>query len=427
MAIVSVLPLSLGGVQVPTNLLGALFSNPTDSKNLLYPIDLATNPTYCHAVRFSIFDYTTGISENPEKIVTQVKNLVTDLANPTKSNLYEFFTTIGTSGVSPMDAGISMVESFATVLQASSYKMVKQGAPLATISLFMPDTLNTSFDSNWSSISMTDTLGIAGYLGNAYADTKFENRSAEDIAAQTYKNGYTTQLGIAALGLAGKAVGINSSGLTSALGTALKQVPNPQMQLIYKGIQLREFQLDFLFTPVSAQEADSVEKIINSFIYYSVPDYTGGPSGQFLTPPQIFNIKFAFTGDSGVLSSIENVLTSTLTNVLGSQLTGAVFGGNPTAKITAAKKAKVFEFGDCVLKNVLVDYAPNGWASYNDGNPIQSRMTLQFQEMDIVTKSSLDYQQRGFGKSTGGTALKYGTNINSEQTAMLAAQDQGLQ
>ena len=39
-----------------------------------------------------------------------------------------------------------------------------------------------------------------------------------------------------------------------------------------------------------------------------------------------------------------------------------------------------------------LDYAPNGWAAYNDGFPIQTRLTLQFKEMDIVTKRTLREQ-----------------------------------
>ena len=166
------------------------------------------------------------------------------------------------------------------------------------------------------------------------------------------------------------------------------------------------FQLEFIFTPVSAQEAKVVENIINSFIYYSVPDFVAQTNGQFLKPPQIFAIKFAFTGQQGIVDTIQNVLTSTLTNIVGSQLSGAITGSNPNNTITNSAKAKIFEVGDCVLKTVTTDFAPNGWATYGDGYPIQTRMTLQFQEMNIVTKSLLDQQGKGFGmgSSTGSSS-----------------------
>ena len=52
----------------------------------------------------------------------------------------------------------------------------------------------------------------------------------------------------------------------------------------------------------------------------------------------------------------------------------------------SAPDAKVFKVNDCVLENVNVDYAPNGWAAYNDGYPVQTRLTLQFKETQMLTK-----------------------------------------
>ena len=51
MASIDILPLSLGGVRPPLNLLYELFSSKIDAQNLMYPLDLATNPTYGHAVQ----------------------------------------------------------------------------------------------------------------------------------------------------------------------------------------------------------------------------------------------------------------------------------------------------------------------------------------------------------------------------------------
>ena len=181
--------------------------------------------------------------------------------------------------------------------------------------------------------------------------------------------------------------------------------------------------LEFIFTPVSNQEAQSVDRIINSFTYYSLPDLVQGSGGQFLTPPQIFQIKFAFTGQPGVLGSIGNVITNTLTNVVGSQLYNSVFG--PGSLDASAPNAKIFQVGDCVLKNVNVDYAPNGWAAYDDGYPIQTRLTLQFQEMDIVTKQSMRNWKQ-FDDTNLSTAQMFNTTPGSEQTNMLAQQNAGL-
>jgi hypothetical protein len=51
------------------------------------------------------------------------------------------------------------------------------------------------------------------------------------------------------------------------------------------------------------------------------------------------------------------------------------------------------------------------------GMPVAIRMSLQFKETEIMTKTSLN-NQSGYN-----TARTYNTNIGSEQTAMLAEQD----
>lgn len=416
MAIVSITPLSIAGVQVPTNLLASLFADTSDNKNLLYPIDLATNPQYAHAVQFTIFDYSTTVGDEVNQIFNSFGGSIggasfASTVNGVKSffsNINESITGLATAVNSP--AGLTgqtisnvfpseVPTKIASFFQAQSYKPVTKTAPLATISLYMPDTVNTQFDSLYSQISMTETLGVGGYLGNAYSDFKGKG-SLKDNAANIINSPYGKNF---AFNLVGKILG--NENISGALSTAAKQVPNPQMQLIYKGIELRSFQLEFIFTPVSAQEAQVVNNIINAFTYYSVPGYVqtgqnGTNSGQFLTPPQIFNIKFSFTGQPGVLGSIQNVLTNTLTNVIGSQLTNNLMGAGASEKIKAAGiNAKVFQVGDCVLTNVVVDYAPNGWAAYGDGYPVQTTMILQFQEMDIVTKDKIT-KWTGFSDSS---------------------------
>ena len=54
MATIEVFPLAVNGVSPPLNLLYKLFTNPLDVKNLLYPLDLAANPNYGHAINFQI-------------------------------------------------------------------------------------------------------------------------------------------------------------------------------------------------------------------------------------------------------------------------------------------------------------------------------------------------------------------------------------
>ena len=42
---------------------------------------------------------------------------------------------------------------------------------------------------------------------------------------------------------------------------------------------------------------------------------------------------------------------------------------------------------------MMVDYAPNGWSSFQDGHAVETRLTLQFKETDIVTKDKVSPSQ----------------------------------
>ena len=65
---------------------------------------------------------------------------------------------------------------------------------------------------------------------------------------------------------------------------------------------------------------------------------------------------------------------------------GFLTNTDPTGRISDGAEAKIMTINDCVLQDVNIDYAPNGWAAYNDGYPIQTRLNLTFKETQMITK-----------------------------------------
>lgn len=341
MAKITAFPLSFNGIQPPLNLLEGILGVSTTPTQLTYPIDLGTNPNYGHAI---VFD---AQQQNFANLQSYVNNF-TSMINPAT---------------------------------ASGINDTQHVAPY--ISLYLPDTLNTTYNHNWGELSLTQELpGGATFLAGAAADVAhFSNKGTDKD-----KGAYTNLLG---KGLAGSI----ASGINPALGGVLQQaigvVQNPHLQLLYKGIGLREFQFEFIFTPSSSHEANQVDQIIKQFTYWSVPSKGGnGVSNNYLIPPNLFKIKFLFLNGSGLAGAVTNFFSNIGTNILGSQITSLLSPSSikPESKSTA----KIFEiYNNCALTNMMVDYAPNGWAAYQDGYPIQTRMTLQFKETDIVTKESI--------------------------------------
>lgn len=418
MAKIDIFPLNINGINSPLNLIDQILAPQNKVENLLYPIDLASNPTYCHAIQFTIHEYNyPKIAGAFQSIIdvsnqaynkgkdaynkSQEKNLSTDSSlnygimseESITERLTEAYSSASNAvkGFNPQDV-YNFSSKAAEVFQyQDSLRGQAEDKTLSTISLYLPDSLLTEYDSDYTSIELTSTFGAFGYLSNALSDQKIKDGVSQAYRGQGISNLMSSEIGKGVLAQMAGAV----TGGTALYQQALKQVPNPQLQLLYKGISLRHFQFEFIFTPSSSQEADAVDQIIKTFIHYSLPE-TVGPQKMYLKPPQIFKIKFAYTGDQGALSQVTNVLTNTITQALGTQLSG-VFGPSAQNKnnliTNATKNAKIFEIKDCVLKNVQLDYAPNGWAAYQDGFPIQTRMSLTFEEMSIQTKD--DVKPRG--------------------------------
>jgi hypothetical protein len=348
MAVISI-PTSIGGVAIPGGLiagpLGKLFGKASGADILQYPSDLASNPTRAHSVFFTI---------------TEVEPINNEEAR--QKTINNISGGVDQSVVASLKPKKSKIQSF--------------------VSLYMPDTLNMSYSASYDEFSLTDALGVLGRIGQttlSAVDDYNKTGSLEDTAKNLLN-------GPAAAELVG-AIGDKKGGTQDLSGVLLKaggKAINPQMQLMYKGVGLRSFQLEFLFTPKTKAEAKSVKDIIDTFTYHfhpSLGDAAKGNQGQYFIMPSIFKIEFKFTGSDGAISSIINSVLGSLGSI------GKAIA--PALANKGSENTNLYKVGDCVLKDMTVDYAPNGWISYADGNPVQTRMTLQFQEMDILHRGRL--------------------------------------
>jgi hypothetical protein len=219
----------------------------------------------------------------------------------------------------------------------------------ASIQLYMPDTMQTSYTNSYQEDDLNDytipkfgqaIAGLGGDVASYMSDLK--NNKFNFASAATNPN---------LLALIKDAVSgsIPVDVLLKGRGYAI----NPQVQLLFKATALRTFQMTFLFTPYSQSEAQNVKKIIEAFKFHAAPEIgnaAAGIGGQFFVLPSTFDIQFLYKG-------IENEYVN--------------------------------KIDECVLENIDVDYATNGWITYPDGSPVQTRLTLSFKEMAIIDKNKI--------------------------------------
>jgi len=202
---------------------------------------------------------------------------------------------------------------------------------VATISLYMPDTVNFTYNPKYDDgQSLTSiTQGTLDAVGGA---------AGQGIIGGTARAGSTaisiTQSGAAKLAMSSQGIAIN-----------------PKMQVLFDGIGFRDFQLAFTFTPYSKEEADAVRNIVTTFKKYALPKITKSAAGMFFVIPGSFNIKFLFNG---------------------------------------SENKHVSKVAESVIQNIIVDYAPNGWAAHSDGAPVQTTLTLDFKEISLVDRTKIE-------------------------------------
>jgi hypothetical protein len=228
-----------------------------------------------------------------------------------------------------------------------------------TVALYMPDTLNFNYEQSYAQAELGGgafaLLGAAADATNQFAGiSKMDLKSAGAMIAKNLSPFIFQQIS-SAFGNAGIAV------FAAASGT----VVNPQLELIYSSPKFRNFRFDFMFYPRSSTEALQVQMILERLKFHQAPEVlgagsAGGLGSFFLVPPSEFDIKFYYNG-------IEN--------------------------------PNIPKISTCILTNIDIDYAPNGFSAYevpgrNDpylagtGMPVAIRMTLTFQETEILTKAN---------------------------------------
>ncbi len=229
-----------------------------------------------------------------------------------------------------------------------------------SIALYMPDTINFTNNQQYSSMEFGASplaylaAATAGYSQIKGGSNRIEN-AVKNLTPFILNSFLTKQFG-------NQGAGIYAAGT----GTVI----NPQLEMIYTSPSFREFRFDFMLYPRSSKEAIEVQKILNRLRFHQAPEIfkegAGALGGFFLVPPSEFDIKFYYNGRI-----------------------------NPN----------IPPISTCVLTSIDTDYAPNGWSAYEvpsdagqptigkTGMPVGIRLSLNFQETEIMTKDNFYEEQ----------------------------------
>lgn len=146
--------------------------------------------------------------------------------------------------------------------------------------------------------------------------------------------------------------GLSGRSASTYLAIARGQVYNPNVELIYQAPSPRGFNFSFIFMPKSKEEASVVNEIIMEFKKWSSPN----PNGGMFEIPAVWQVTY-------------------------------MTGGAKNKNMNAFKRAALTDIS--IQDNSNLDMH----MSYPEGVPISTTMSLQFTEVDIITRK--DHENSG--------------------------------
>lgn len=287
--------------------------------------------------------------------ISGIKTAIDNIFNQGSDNSLVNFATNLTQGVA------SNISAFYNNLNNDTFvRTIKRTTD--TVALYMPDTMAFDYNQQYSDLSLGGSVAsAAAAAGSSLADALKGGASAEQLGRSIGNLSPFVASYLLNQTDIGKAIFASGTGA----------VQNPMLELLYTSPSFRSFRFEFMIYPRSESEAAEVQAIIGRLKFHQAPEYVKDSSGYFMVPPSEFDIRFMYNGQE-----------------------------NPN----------IPKVSTCVLTDINVDYAPNGFAAYETmsdggraslggtGMPVGIRLSLQFKETEILTKDNFE----GRGTSDGG-------------------------
>ena len=253
-----------------------------------------------------------------------------------------------------------------TAQQRVSNKKIKN-----LVYLPIPQSISDTTQITWGADSLDPlsafglSFGAEGVQDPGAAIRKFFTLGADKIGAAL--NDETTKNAVIA-GLAGQAFGVLGGNVsaTGLISRATGSIFNPNMELLFQGVNLRSFSFTFNMVARSRREGEEIKKIIRTFKKASVPKNNsndGAKSGVFIGAPDIFQLAY-------------------------------MKGNSPHPFLN--------KFIPAALVNMNVNYTgSNTYATYYDGTPVHITMQLDFQELNPIYFEDYEALEKANDTSVG--------------------------
>lgn len=234
-----------------------------------------------------------------------------------------------------------------------SYQYTKLDDKYKTIAMYMPEDISTGFKGNWGGKAFSnigrDALRAAG------ADTLLDKLGGIGEGIQNAGDNLLNMTGAAAISKGISKITGDSITPNDVFGSISGAILNPNTELLFDSVDMRNFQLKFKLVPRGIEEVSDINDIVKQFKQATLP-----------------------TRDPGVVFKRKNVgIANNFIGVPAVCRVSFMKGGTEHPVLPRFKM--------CAITQVDVNYTPDGsYATYHDGQPVAMTLAINFQETKLV-------------------------------------------
>jgi hypothetical protein len=321
------------------------------TENLDYPIGVEKDPQQGHYIIFEIMEQDTGKLEAIAAERTKARQRQIDDTNKLDA------INMG-AGFAPLTAADKkqkqVIEDHqkATKNYRGNY-FINQIKATTTrmpwcIALYMPPSVSVSYGANYNEKDIGILAESGANVIQAFMDNSKSGGTAAGVGAATRAIGAGVKDAINKGSMS--ALDAIAPGAAALIAMERGKIITPRMEMMFSGIGRRSFSYEFTFVPKSKQESNRVKKIIETFKIHMHSDFVGGNVRE-MKIPDYFNIKYMYKGN-------ENEYLNRIST--------------------------------CVLTKMDVNYGGDRYVSYEDGAPQTTKISLDFTEMEIITRDKIE-------------------------------------
>ena len=295
-----------------------------------------------------------------------------DKPNATLEFLEEFAKTFTVAGVvdkglkalgvieDPTKSGRNASEALALYNQSVNDEKFYEKTSRSSVVLYMPEDISTGYKAQWSGKKFSNLganlLATAG-SGNPLQALNNLGNAGKDAVNNLIPQGANKVIRETIGAITGESISADD-----VFGSTRGVILNPNVELLFGGVELRNFQLRYKLVPRNYTEGLAIKDIINTFRAAMLPNFADGDeltfsqekatSRNFIKVPNVCKVSF----------------------MKGSSLNDNV----PQYKM-------------CAITQVDINYTPDGvYATLENGEMVAYELTLSFQETKLIFSEEVE-------------------------------------